>query len=217
MTAVHPRVQTIPRREKRTRLEIQARTTIFALPHSRRRVAMAAIANSPRLQMMTAPATRSPADWLNDPKTQVRVMSLNEAQKLSQFSIVMVLMPAHADGEDTWSHVKALESSGKTAPQSVRFTFGDVEVDFATMEANRGGVPIVLTALEFKTLKYLIQNARRVISRDELLTEVWGYNSYPSTRTVDNKIATLRKKLEREPARPVHFQTMHGAGYRFMP
>jgi len=85
------------------------------------------------------------------------------------------------------------------------------------MEANRSGVPLILTTLEFKTLKYLIQNARRVISRDELLNEVWGYENYPSTRTVDNQVAKLRKKLERDPSRPVHLRTVHGAGYKFLP
>jgi len=95
--------------------------------------------------------------------------------------------------------------------------FGDVTVNFSTMEALRQGEPVVLTAKEFKTLKYLIQNARRVISRDELLNEVWGYENYPCTRTVDNHILRLRQKLERDPTRPVHFRTMHGAGYKFLP
>ena len=85
------------------------------------------------------------------------------------------------------------------------------------MEALRKGEPFVLTAMEFKTLKYFIQNARRVISRDELLNEVWGYENYPCTRTVDNHILKLRQKLERNPSRPVHFRTMHGAGYKFLP
>jgi DNA-binding response OmpR family regulator len=95
--------------------------------------------------------------------------------------------------------------------------FGDVTVNFSTMEALRQGEPVVLTAKEFKTLEYLIQNARRVISRDELLNEVWGYENYPCTRTVDNHILRLRQKLERDPTRPVHFRTMHGAGYKFLP
>jgi DNA-binding response OmpR family regulator len=85
------------------------------------------------------------------------------------------------------------------------------------MEADRAGEPLLLTALEFKTLRYLVENARRVISRNELLNEVWGYNNYPSTRTVDNQVAKLRKKLEQDPARPVHLRTVHGAGYKFLP
>jgi DNA-binding response OmpR family regulator len=94
---------------------------------------------------------------------------------------------------------------------------GEVKVNFATMEARRRGEPIFLTALEFKTLKFLIANARRVISRDELLNEVWGYHNYPTTRTVDNQVAKLRKKLETDPARPVHLRTVHGVGYKFLP
>jgi len=85
------------------------------------------------------------------------------------------------------------------------------------MEANRDGESLMLTALEFKILKYLIQNARRVISRDELLNKVWGYDNYPTTRTVDNQVLKLRKKLERDPSQPVHFRTVHGAGYKFLP
>jgi Transcriptional regulatory protein, C terminal len=94
---------------------------------------------------------------------------------------------------------------------------GDVKVNFATMEAYRRGKPLFLTALEFKTLKYLMSNARRVISRDELLNEVWGYQNYPTTRTVDNQLAKLRKKLEDDPPRPVHLRTVRGVGYKFLP
>jgi len=97
------------------------------------------------------------------------------------------------------------------------FAFGDVTVDFSAMEALRKGEPIVLTTKEFKTLKYLTQNARRVIPREELLNEVWGYENYPSTRTVDNHILKLRQKLERDPSRPAHFRTVRGAGYKFLP
>ena len=102
-------------------------------------------------------------------------------------------------------------SEGSTA------AFGDVTVNFSAMEALRNGKPVVLTAMEFKTLKYLIQNAGRVVSREELLDEVWGYENYPCTRTVDNHILRLRQKLERDPSRPAHFRTMHRAGYKFLP
>jgi DNA-binding response OmpR family regulator len=96
-------------------------------------------------------------------------------------------------------------------------SFGDVQVDFARMQATRKGVPVVLTAHEFKLLRFFLDNAERVLTREELLNEVWGYNSYPSTRTVDNQILKLRQKLESKPAEPVHFCTVHGAGYRFVP
>ena len=85
------------------------------------------------------------------------------------------------------------------------------------MEVIRDGQAIGLTAQEFKTLKFMMQNAERVISRDELLNEVWGYQNYPSTRTVDNHILKLRQKLEKDPANPVHFRTVHGMGYKFVP
>src|ERR1017187_7762482 len=95
-------------------------------------------------------------------------------------------------------------------------TFGDVQVDFARMRATKNGRQVVLTAHEFKLLRFFLENPERVLSREELLIEVWGYNSYPTTRTVDNQILKLRQKLEENPANPVHFCTVHGAGYRFV-
>lgn len=94
--------------------------------------------------------------------------------------------------------------------------FGDVQVDFACMRATRAGKGITLTAHEFKLLRFFLENPDRVLSRDELLNEVWGYNAYPSTRTVDNQVLKLRQKLEQNPANPIHFCTVHGAGYRFV-
>jgi DNA-binding response OmpR family regulator len=96
------------------------------------------------------------------------------------------------------------------------FSFDDVSVNFTKMELTQAGRPAALTAQEFKVLRFFIQNQDRVISREELLNEVWGYQSYPSTRTVDNHILRLRQKLEKDPARPLHFKTVHGAGYRFV-
>ncbi|HEY7099976.1 MAG TPA: response regulator transcription factor [Terriglobales bacterium] len=95
-------------------------------------------------------------------------------------------------------------------------SFASISVDFTRMEVTRDGQVIGLTAQEFKTLKFLLQNPERVISRDELLNEVWGYQNYPSTRTVDNHILKLRQKLETDPANPVHFRTVHGMGYKFV-
>jgi DNA-binding response OmpR family regulator len=97
------------------------------------------------------------------------------------------------------------------------YAFDDVAVDFAKMELTRKGEPMALTPQEFKVLKYFVGNPERVISRDELLNEVWGYNCYPSTRTVDNHIMKLRQKLEDDPLNPTHFKTVHGAGYKFVP
>ncbi len=95
-------------------------------------------------------------------------------------------------------------------------SFDDISVDFKRMEVKRDGKAVVLTAQEFKTFQFLVQNADRVISRDELLNEVWGYQNYPSTRTVDNHILKLRQKLEKDPSSPVHFRTVHGMGYKFV-
>jgi DNA-binding response OmpR family regulator len=95
--------------------------------------------------------------------------------------------------------------------------FGDVEIDFTSMEAKRNGEPISMTAQEFKLLRFLSRFAGRVVSREELLNEVWGYQNYPSTRTVDNHVLRLRQKLEPDPARPRYFVTVHSAGYKFVP
>jgi len=95
-------------------------------------------------------------------------------------------------------------------------TFGKVAADFSAMEFSRDGVPVALTANEVKLLKYFIDHAERVVTREELLNDVWGYTHYPTTRTVDNQVMKLRQKLEVDPARPVHFRTMHGIGYKFV-
>jgi DNA-binding response OmpR family regulator len=109
----------------------------------------------------------------------------------------------------------ALRHTSRT-PNVSLISFDGITVDFKKMEVQRDGKVVVLTAQEFKTLHFLVQNADRVISRDELLNEVWGYQNYPSTRTVDNHILKLRQKLERDPASPVHFRTVHGMGYKFV-
>ncbi len=97
------------------------------------------------------------------------------------------------------------------------FSFGDISLDFARMEAVRGGQMVAVTALEFRILKFFAQNPGRVVSRHELLEKVWGYQSYPTSRTVDSHMLKLRQKLENDPALPVHFRTLHGAGYKFVP
>jgi DNA-binding response OmpR family regulator len=105
------------------------------------------------------------------------------------------------------------------APATVAetFNFGDVYVDFTKMELTREGVPVQMTSQEFKVLKFMIQNAGRVLSREELLNQVWGYKNYPTTRTVDNHILRLRQKLEKDSGNPLHFRTVHSAGYKFVP
>jgi len=94
--------------------------------------------------------------------------------------------------------------------------FGDVEVDFRRYVARRCGKLVEMTRKEFATLRLLVARAGEVVTRDELLNEVWGYEAYPVSRTVDNHIAGLRAKLERDPARPVYIRTVHGVGYKFV-
>lgn len=94
-------------------------------------------------------------------------------------------------------------------------TFGDVYVDFRKQEATKGKKKVDLTAKEFQLLKYFVEREGEVISRDQLLDSVWGYDALPTTRTVDNYILSLRKKIEKNPGSPKHLLTVHTAGYKF--
>ncbi len=114
------------------------------------------------------------------------------------------------------ARVRAALRHTTRAPEAQLVSFDGISVDFKKMEVKRDDKPVVLTAQEFKTFQFLVNNADRVISRDELLNEVWGYQNYPSTRTVDNHILKLRQKLEKDPSSPVHFRTVHGMGYKFV-
>ncbi len=120
----------------------------------------------------------------------------------------------------TWKDFMAkirMEVSHTAKDESTVFRFGQIQIDLLKMEARRSDRPVNLTAMEFKVLRFFVLNPDRVISRDELLNQVWGYDSYPCTRTVDNHVLRLRQKLEAEMASPVHFRTVHGLGYKFTP
>jgi DNA-binding response OmpR family regulator len=110
-----------------------------------------------------------------------------------------------------------LMSLERPATSIATYSFGECEIDFAKMTVNRAGRPVAITTLEFKLLTYFLKNAERVLSRHELLDEVWGYNCYPTTRTVDNQVLKLRQKVEPNPTEPRHLQTVYGAGYKFIP
>jgi len=97
-----------------------------------------------------------------------------------------------------------------------QLTFSDVVVNFPQFEARKKGQPVEMTPKEFGVLQYLAARAGKVVRREELLEEVWGYENYPTTRTVDNHIASLRAKLEEDPAEPRHLLTVHGVGYKFV-
>jgi DNA-binding response OmpR family regulator len=95
-------------------------------------------------------------------------------------------------------------------------TFDDVVVDFRRYEARKGSAMLALTRKEFGLLRLLAARAGEVVTRDELLDEVWGYESTPTTRTVDNHMASLRGKLEADPAEPRHLLTVRGVGYKWI-
>jgi hypothetical protein len=194
-------------------------------------------AKNPISKLMPTPAQQVSRVLFNNSAAPIRIMDLKEALQLAQFVTIVVLVPeppaedGRAPSQNARSNPlgeklatsKLAEFFHKTIAQpKVRsaesdLVFGDVKISFSSMEASRQGIPVMLTALEFKTLKYLAHNERRVISRDELLNEVWGYENYPCTRTVDNHILRLRQKLEKDPSRPIHLRTVHGAGYKFLP
>jgi two-component system alkaline phosphatase synthesis response regulator PhoP len=97
-----------------------------------------------------------------------------------------------------------------------QYQFGDITVDFRKAEVRRKGELLDLSAREFLLLKYFIEHREATLTRDELLNEVWGYHSMPSTRTVDVHVAWLRQKIEPNPRHPQYVLTMHGMGYKFV-
>lgn len=95
------------------------------------------------------------------------------------------------------------------------YAFGDVAVDFERAEVMRSGRPVSLASKELQLLRYLVDNRERVVPREEIMQRVWEYSSEVASRTIDVHVAWLRQKLEQEPARPQHIQTIRGKGYRF--
>ena len=180
----------------------------------------------------------NPMLFLNEDLASVAVSGIPEDfRKLSRYLPVIVLVPKSAvhdktarkkpgsnksftgfiDTNDVCLPLDAVKAWLRNPDATDTFEFGGVKGCFSTMDIHRNGRPVILTCKEFKMLAYMIKNPRKVISRDELLNEVWGYKNYPSTRTVDNHILRLRKKLETEPAHPKHFHTVHSSGYKFLP
>ena len=113
------------------------------------------------------------------------------------------------------ARIRALlrRSSKETATAS----FADVEVYFDRRTTSKGGAAIKPTPAEYNLLTFFLRNVDRALTRDYILNAVWGYESYPNTRTVDAHVVRLRQKLEPEPGLPRHFLTVHGVGYRFLP
>ena len=122
------------------------------------------------------------------------------------FSIRELIARINALLRRKWDVVKDIE----------QYAFGDVVIDFKKQEAKKGKKSIKATVKEFEILKYFIQHEGEVVTRDMLLTEVWGYEHFPTTRTVDNYILAIRNKFEDNPSKPKHFLTVHTAGYKFV-
>jgi two-component system OmpR family response regulator len=107
-------------------------------------------------------------------------------------------------------------ASGNGLSAAASYEFGRARVNFETFEASVAGRPVRMTNMEIKLLRYFVDNEGKVIDRAELLENVWGHTSTPTTRTVDNFILRLRKYFEEDPAEPRHFLSVRGAGYRFV-
>jgi len=115
------------------------------------------------------------------------------------------------------ARVKALlRRPQEIRPEVEEYSFSKVYLNFKKQEAKKGAELIELSVMEYKVMKYFIQREGEVIERNKLLDEVWGYENYPSTRTVDNFILNLRKKIEDDHSNPKHLLTVHGAGYKFV-
>ena len=106
-------------------------------------------------------------------------------------------------------------TEGKTK-RLARYAFADIELDFEAYKATKGGEALDLSPREFELLRYLIERKGETVTRDQLLEDVWGYESYPSTRTVDTHIAKLRGKIGDSGSEPRWILTIHGMGYKFI-
>jgi two-component system alkaline phosphatase synthesis response regulator PhoP len=103
------------------------------------------------------------------------------------------------------------------APERLtRYCFGQIEIDFEKCSATRDGEPLDLTAREYDILRLMIRHRGETISRDRMLNEIWGYDAYPATRTVDSHMVKLRQKIEEDPAEPKHILSIYGEGYKFV-
>ena len=109
-----------------------------------------------------------------------------------------------------------LRRASRQDTQSDIYRFGDVELNFGRHHAQKAGQALELSAREFGMLKYFVQHRGETVTRDQLLDEVWGYDNFPLTRTVDNHIARLRQKIEENPSEPQHIITVHRIGYKFL-
>ena len=115
------------------------------------------------------------------------------------------------------ARIKAVLRRGEPAPAALAvLEFGPARIDFDRHEATVDGRAVHLSPKAFGVLRLLWERGGRTLTRAQILQQVWGYEVYPTTRTVDNHIAELRSRLEPDPSRPRHLLTVHGVGYRFV-
>jgi DNA-binding response OmpR family regulator len=115
------------------------------------------------------------------------------------------------------ARVKAVLRRARPVPdQQAHYNFGDVELDLRSCQVLRQGKPLDFSSKEFELLKYFLLHPGQTLSRDQLLEEVWGYDHFPTTRTVDAHIVRLRQKVEPKPEEPRFILTVHGTGYKFV-
>lgn len=112
------------------------------------------------------------------------------------------------------AHLRREQRGTRSIPDIT--TFGDMEIDFNHLKIRRAGKAWDLTSLEAEILRYFLSRPGEVVRRDDLLDKIWGYEKFPTTRTIDNHILKLRKKIEEDPAHPRHILSVYGEGYRFM-
>ena len=122
------------------------------------------------------------------------------------------------DAAELLARIEALlrRSRNLAANASDVYSFGGVHVDFRSADVIRDGQRLELSGLEFKLLRYFVEHRGALLTRDQLLDKVWGYEAMPVTRTVDVHVASLRQKLERNPSKPEFILTVHGLGYKFV-
>jgi DNA-binding response OmpR family regulator len=114
------------------------------------------------------------------------------------------------------AHLRRSEMTKPTTNPNEKYQFGPFSVDWANQEVKRNNIHVEMSAKEFQVLKYFIEREGRIVTREMLLDDVWGYENFPTTRTVDNYILSLRKIIEIDPSKPVHILTVHTKGYRFV-
>jgi two-component system alkaline phosphatase synthesis response regulator PhoP len=113
-------------------------------------------------------------------------------------------------------NVQLRRCPARTNKALARYCFDNIDVDFERFRATRKGKVLDLTSKEFDVLRFLINSRGNVVTRDQMLNKVWGYQANPTTRTVDNHILKLRQKLEVDPANPRYILSIYGEGYKFI-